>query len=57
MATEITNTEPKKKKNYQDKFSLIMIPKDVHAVLKAYCDTHGYKMAGLVANLIRKHCK
>jgi len=55
MTTEETKT--KKKNNYQDKFALIMVPKDVHTILKAYCDQHGYKMAGLVSNLIRKHCK
>lgn len=55
MTEKQTKTE--KKNKYQDNYSLIMIPKDVHATLKAYCDHHGYKMAGLVSNLIRKHCK
>ena len=56
MSTEQTNQKTKKNK-HMDNYSLIMVPKDVHATLKAYCDEHGYKMAGLVSNLIRKHCK
>jgi len=54
MTTEQTKT---KKNKHQEKYALIMIPKDVHAILKEYCEHHGYKMAGLVSNLIRKNCK
>ena len=58
MAQQTTQTaETKKKNKYQENYALLMIPKDVHKTLKAYCDHHGYKMAGLVSNLIRKHCK
>jgi peroxiredoxin len=56
MATNQTKQTTKKNK-HMDNYALIMVPKDVHATLKAYCDEHGYKMAGLVSNLIRKHCK
>lgn len=49
--------ETKKKNKYQENYALLMIPKDVHALLKDYCNHHGYKMAGLVSNLIRKNCK
>jgi hypothetical protein len=54
MANETTT---KKKNTSMEKYQLIMVPKDVHSILKAYCDKHGYKMAGLVSNLIRKNCK
>jgi len=58
MAQQTTQTtETKKKNKHMDRFALIMVPKDVHTMLKAYCDHHGYKMAGLVSNLNRKHCK
>lgn len=50
-------TTAEKKKNYMNNYALLMIPKDVHKQLKEYCNQHGYKMAGLVSNLIKKHCK
>jgi hypothetical protein len=55
MTQELKTT--KKKNIHMEKYALLMIPKDVHAILKAYCNEHGYKMAGLVSNLIKKQCK
>lgn len=47
-----------KQKEYKNKslenFKMIMIRKEVHEQLKAYCDHHGYKMSALVSNLIKK---
>ena len=55
MTNEKTNTKPKNKS--MENYSLVMLPKEVHKQLKEYCDHHGYKMTGLLSNLIRKHCK
>ena len=58
---DLENTETtqvvKKKNHHMDKYQLVMLPKDVHTILKTYCDEHGYKLSGLVCNLIKKHCK
>ena len=57
MANTETTQVVKKKNHHMDKYQLVMIPKDVHTILKTYCDEHGYKLSGLVCNLIKKHCK
>jgi len=49
--------QDKKTNQHMDKYSLVMVPKDVHAILKEYCDYHGYKLSGFVSSLIRKNCK
>ena len=57
MANTETTQVVKKKNHHMDKYQLVMLPKDVHTILKTYCDEHGYKLSGLVCNLIKKHCK
>ena len=57
MANIENATTAKKKNKHMEKYSLIMVPKDIHQQLKKYCDEHGYKMSGLISNLVRKHCK
>jgi hypothetical protein len=34
--------------------SMLQIKKEIHTLLKSYCDEHGFKMGSLVENLIKK---
>ncbi len=38
-------------------WTVVQISKEHHAILKAYCDYHGFKMTGLLGNLIKNNCK
>jgi hypothetical protein len=33
---------------------MLQIKKEIHTLLKSYCDEHGFKMGSLVENLIKK---
>jgi hypothetical protein len=37
------------------KYAMLQIKKETHELLKDYCEEHGFKMASLVENLIKKH--
>ena len=37
------------------KYAMLQIKKETHELLKEYCEEHGFKMASLVENLIKKH--
>lgn len=36
------------------KYSMLQIKKEIHELLKTYCEEHGFKMGSLVENLIKK---
>jgi len=40
---------------YRAKYAFVQLPKELHAELKVYCETHGYVMSRFVTNLIKKH--
>lgn len=42
---------------YRAKYAFVMLPKELHAELKVYCEQHGYVMSRFVTNLIKKHFK
>lgn len=37
-----------------DRYAMLQLPKEVHAILKEYCDERGYKMSRFVSNLIKE---
>ena len=41
----------------KQKYKMIQVTDELHALLKGYCDKHGYKMGALVSNLIKLHIK
>lgn len=42
-----------KKKDYK----MVMLPTEVHTMLKEYCEHHGFKMTGLLSALIKQTIK
>jgi hypothetical protein len=52
-----TNKMKVVKTKKEKKYGLIQTPVEVHAELKEYCDTHGFKISALTANIIRKYLK
>lgn len=34
---------------------MLQLNKETHALLKSYCEEHGFKMSSLVDKLIKKH--
>ena len=43
----------KEKKQYK----MVQMDKDLHTVLKAFCQKHGFNMAGFVAALVKQSLK
>jgi hypothetical protein len=41
-------------KKGKKEYGMLMIPAEVHQMLKEYCDKHGFKMSGLVSALVRQ---
>lgn len=37
-----------------ERYAMLQLPKEVHTVLKDYCDERGYKMSRFVSNLIKE---
>jgi hypothetical protein len=37
-----------------DRYAMLQLPKEVHTVLKDYCDERGLKMSRFVSNLIKE---
>lgn len=37
-----------------ERYAMLQLPKEVHTVLKEYCDERGYKMSRFVSNLIKE---
>lgn len=42
---------------YRAKYAFVMLPKDIHADLKVYCEEQGFIMSRFVTNLIKKELK
>ena len=36
------------------KYAMLQIKKETHELLQGYCKEHGYKLSGLVENLIKQ---
>ena len=41
----------------KQKYALVQLPEEIHAQLKEYCDSHGFKYSSLVSNLIKKYLR
>jgi hypothetical protein len=39
------------------KLKMIQVSEETHALLKQYCNYHGFKISGLIAKLVRDHVK
>jgi hypothetical protein len=39
------------------KYMMLQLPQEVHAMLKQYCNHHGFLMSGFVSALIRQSIK
>lgn len=38
------------------KYTTIQLKKETHAILQQYCKEHGYKISGLIENMIKQRC-
>lgn len=43
--------------NMKKKYAIIQIKTEVHELLKDFCNSHGYKISGLVESLIKEKIK
>jgi hypothetical protein len=41
----------------EKKYAMIQVSSEIHELLRDYCKQNGFKIGGLVSNLIRKHIK
>lgn len=37
-----------------ERYAMLQLPKEVHTLLKEFCDERGYKMSRFVSNLIKE---
>ena len=42
------------KKSKSESYAMLQLPKEVHLLLKEFCDERGYKMSRFVSNLIKE---
>ena len=42
------------KKSKSESYAMLQLPKEVHLILKEFCDERGYKMSRFVSNLIKE---
>lgn len=35
-------------------YAMVMLPKEIHTILKDYCKLHGFNMSGFVSSLIKQ---
>jgi hypothetical protein len=35
-------------------YAMLQLPKEIHTILKAYCQHHGFNMSGFVSALIKQ---
>jgi hypothetical protein len=36
-------------------YAMVQLPAEVHQMLKAYCDRHGFKISGLISALVKQY--
>ena len=36
-------------------YAMVQLPAEVHQMLKAYCDKHGFKISGLISALVKQY--
>jgi len=42
-------------KKGKKEYAMVQLPAEVHQILKAYCDKHGFKISGLISALVKQH--
>jgi hypothetical protein len=45
------------KKSKSESYAMLQLPKEVHILLKDFCDERGYKMSRFVSNLIKERIR